>query len=266
VNHKLVFPTYRRRFLFVRDALERLRRGGPIGRMLNLGCGEGDLDAVLAAYAQALDCCDVNEADVEHARRINGDLRNVRYRVEDAARLPYPDGAFDVVVSTDVIEHVDDPQAMLNEVERVLASAGSLVLTCPSAAFPATYDPINALLRPTGRKVPLGAYAYGHSWLVRDRDMRDWLVARGFQVEPAVRLSRSLAGLVECYVPGIAQKVLKANAGNRRQKKTAVALRPSRGEPALVAWTDRLIAADERWFAFGDRSVGLGYVAHKREP
>jgi 2-polyprenyl-3-methyl-5-hydroxy-6-metoxy-1,4-benzoquinol methylase len=263
VNYKLLFPTYRRRYQFVREALACLAAEEPLHRMLNLGCGEGDLDAMLAGHAVELDSCDINEGDVAYAQQLNTDLRNVRYRVEDAARLSYPDHAFDAVVCTDVIEHVGDPQALLAEVARVLRPSGALVLTCPSEAFPFTYDPVNALLRPVGRHLPIGAYAYGHTWLVRERELEGWLMRHGLQVVRRERLSRSLAGLMECYVPGLVQRVLKANASNRAGGRRALALTPSRGEPALVRLIDAIIAADERWFPVGDGSVGLGYVARR---
>lgn len=263
MNHKLLFPTYRRRYQFVREALAATKAKGAIARMLNLGCGEGDLDAMLAQDASALDCCDINAGDVAYAERLNADLPGVRYQVEDAACLSYPDAVFDVVVCTDVIEHVEDPQALLAEAARVLRPSGTLILTCPSEAFPLTYDPVNALLRPTGHKLPVGAYAYGHTWLVRDRDLETWLQAHGFEILRSERLSRALTGLVECYVPGLVQKLLKANASNRADGRRAMALKPSRGEPALVPLTDWLNRVDERWFGLGDRSVGLGYVARR---
>jgi 2-polyprenyl-3-methyl-5-hydroxy-6-metoxy-1,4-benzoquinol methylase len=268
VNHKLLFPTYRRRHQFVREALDSLGREAPVERMLNLGAGEGDLDALLAGYAQALDACDANEGDVAYAKELNADLTNVRYRVEDGQCLSYGDATFDVVVCTEVIEHVADPHALLRETRRVLRPSGHLVLTCPSRAFPVTYDPINRALHALGRDdsaptLPIGAYGFGHSWLVDDGELERWLARYDFEVVRKRRLSRHLAGLVECYGPGLVQRVLKSNAGNREGGRRAVALTPSRGDPPLVAITDAIVALDESLFAFGDRSVGLGYLVRR---
>ena len=62
MSYKLLFPTYRTRFLFVREALEGL--GGSLPQMLNLGCGEGDIDRVLKRYCDALYACDINAGSI----------------------------------------------------------------------------------------------------------------------------------------------------------------------------------------------------------
>ncbi len=49
----------------------------------------------------------------------------------DSARLPFHDGTFDTVLSTQVLEHVPDPFAMVREAARVLKPGGYLVLTAP---------------------------------------------------------------------------------------------------------------------------------------
>ncbi|MGH9280547.1 MAG: class I SAM-dependent methyltransferase, partial [Acidimicrobiales bacterium] len=45
--------------------------------------------------------------------------------------LPFPDAAFDVVVALEVIEHLLDPDAFLDEIVRVLAPGGSVILSTP---------------------------------------------------------------------------------------------------------------------------------------
>jgi SAM-dependent methyltransferase len=50
----------------------------------------------------------------------------------DACRIPAEDGSFQLVLATDVIEHVDDDNAALKEFTRVLAPGGYLLLTVPA--------------------------------------------------------------------------------------------------------------------------------------
>lgn len=261
MNHKLWFPSYRTRYVFVSEILAA--QAEPVPRMLHLGSGEGDYDPLLSRYTDALHSCDINERDVAAARALNRDLDNVEYRVEDGQALSYPDEWFDTVVCLEVIEHVADPQALLGEIRRVLRPGGRLVLTCPSHHFPATYDPINRLLRRFGQTVPVGAYGYGHTWLVDHHDMLSWLRQHGLAVVEYRRLSRHLVGLVECYLPGLAQRLLKANADNRSGGDRAIALTPTLEEPPFLALTDWLIAADERLGANSRESIGLAYVAEK---
>jgi SAM-dependent methyltransferase len=55
----------------------------------------------------------------------------------DVCAIPFPDGHFDLVLATDVIEHVDDEAKALAEIRRVLAPGGRVLLTVP--AFPSLW-------------------------------------------------------------------------------------------------------------------------------
>ncbi len=262
-NFKLLFPTYRTRERFVHDVLESLGER-PLGRMLNIGSGEGDIDAMLAAYATELDSGDVNADDVEHARALNASVPNVRYSVLDGERLAFADGTFDVVACLEVIEHVSAPTELLREIARVLKPGGGAVLTCPSVRFPVSYDPLNAALGPTGKHLSLGAYGYGHSWLVDDRELERWLHVAGLRVARKTHLSGWLAGALECYWPGLLQRALKANAANTTARRSSSrSLRPATEPPPLLPLVDGLIALDRRVSSGSGRSVGLGYVLRK---
>jgi SAM-dependent methyltransferase len=57
--------------------------------------------------------------------------RLARYPEIDMTRLPFPDGAFDLVVHSDTLEHVRDPMAALAECARVLDAHGACVFTVP---------------------------------------------------------------------------------------------------------------------------------------
>ncbi len=263
MNFKLLLPTYRTRERFVRDVLGALGER-PLGRMLNVGAGEGDIDPTLASYATELESCDVNEDDVAHARALNEGVPNVRYSVQNGEALGFDDASFDVVTCLEVIEHVSQPTALLREIARVLRPGGTAILTCPSERFPVTYDPINAVISPTGKHLPLGAYGYGHSWLVNEAELEAWLDDVGLQVRNKSRLSGWLVGALECYWPGAMQRVLKANAGNTTAAASSSAgrpvLRPSTEEPPLLTVVDALIALDRAASGRSRRSVGLGYV------
>ena len=53
-------------------------------------------------------------------------------RKGDTCALPFADGSFDLVLATDVIEHVDDDDAAVREVSRVLARGGKALITVPA--------------------------------------------------------------------------------------------------------------------------------------
>jgi SAM-dependent methyltransferase len=99
-------------------------------RVLDLGCGTGDLTAELAAAGAVVVGVEVAEAALRRAHAHHPDL-DLRLAPIDGP-LPLADRSFDVVWSTEVIEHVADTGRWLSEVRRVLVRRGRLLLTTPS--------------------------------------------------------------------------------------------------------------------------------------
>jgi 2-polyprenyl-6-hydroxyphenyl methylase/3-demethylubiquinone-9 3-methyltransferase len=63
----------------------------------------------------------------------------------DACALPFPRGCFDLVVSTECIEHTPNPHLAVREMIRVTARGGHIVMTCPNAAWHWSVRLANAL-------------------------------------------------------------------------------------------------------------------------
>lgn len=167
---------------------------------------------MLAAYCRELIACDINPDDVAHAARLNAGVLNLRYEVNDALALSYPDAHFDLVVSSEVLEHVGDTARMLAEIGRVLKPGGLAILTFPSREFPFTYDPINRLAQRLGRDEYLirqGAYAFGHEYLIRSERFRREAQSAGLRILQWTPLSGYLIGLLEMYWTGWAQALFK---------------------------------------------------------
>jgi SAM-dependent methyltransferase len=112
----------RRRF-----ALAHVRPGD---RVLDLGCGAGELTAALAAAGADVVGVEVAEAALRRARGAHPTLRFALAPLDGP--LPLDDTGFDVVWSSEVIEHVADTARWLSEVRRVLVPGGRLLLTTPS--------------------------------------------------------------------------------------------------------------------------------------
>ena len=112
----------RRRF-----ALDNIAEGETV---LDLGCGAGDLAADLAAAGARVIAADVAQAALDRVARRHPQLE--RRLVAIDGPLPFADGAFEAVWSSEVIEHVADTGQWLSEVRRVLAPRGRLLITTPS--------------------------------------------------------------------------------------------------------------------------------------
>ena len=111
--------------------LEEARRameGIPVPSVLDVGCGTGMLSArLLGAFPSCrLTGVDLSPAMVERARaRLAG---RAEVREADAERLPFHDGAFDLVVCNDSFHHYPDPDRAAFQMWRVLRKGGALVL------------------------------------------------------------------------------------------------------------------------------------------
>jgi SAM-dependent methyltransferase len=94
-------------------------------RTLDLGCGEGRVARDLTAAGHTVTGVDVSPTMIRFAQEADpgGD-----YRVADAARLPFADGEFDLVVAFNSLMDIDDMPAAVREAARVLASDGHFCL------------------------------------------------------------------------------------------------------------------------------------------
>jgi len=96
-------------------------------RILDVGCGTGGMLKELAAFGLAIGLDRAPEALARCRRRSGAPL--VRGAAEG---LPFPAGSFDLVTALDLLEHLDDDEAGLREIARVLRPGGLAVLTVPA--------------------------------------------------------------------------------------------------------------------------------------
>lgn len=99
-------------------------------RMFDAGCGNGALLRTLAPLVRERAGCDASEAGIAIARRSNPDARIERLSVYDDLRAVYGAG-WDVVVSTEVIEHLYSPRVFVARARELLAPNGTLILSTP---------------------------------------------------------------------------------------------------------------------------------------
>jgi ubiquinone/menaquinone biosynthesis C-methylase UbiE len=114
----------------VRKIIELVRGELPCEAFLDAGCGDGRYLAALAAeLPERRAGCDISERILETAAaRVDADLRQANLEA-----LPFDDGEFDLVLCTQVIEHVLDADLAVAELARVLRPDGALVISTDNA-------------------------------------------------------------------------------------------------------------------------------------
>ena len=139
-------PTYAdeaaERYAFVRALLDGMTP--PPADVVELGAAPGDQSIGLARVGYRVTAVDLGIASDEWGKRPKGSMETalaeagVELVVWDLEQTPYPlaDESFDVVVLTEVLEHLREyPARSLAEARRLLRAGGVLVVTTPNAAY-----------------------------------------------------------------------------------------------------------------------------------
>jgi SAM-dependent methyltransferase len=101
--------------------------------VLDFGCGYGGKTVEYSRYGRS----SAGIEPFDHIVRIASEYArhrgrtNVQFRTCDQASIPFPDASFDVVLSHDVLEHVENPEVSLREIERVLRPSGKAYIVFP---------------------------------------------------------------------------------------------------------------------------------------
>src|SRR5262249_22326239 len=114
--------------------LDNIEKGiaGAGGRLLDLGCGDGERTMQFARAAQAASVTGVEVTD-EHAAEAHA--RGIEVvRADLSERLPMDDGSFDVVLSNQVIEHLADTDTFVAECKRLVRPGGLCVCSTENLA------------------------------------------------------------------------------------------------------------------------------------
>jgi ubiquinone/menaquinone biosynthesis C-methylase UbiE len=116
-----------------RPRYEFLAKQTTVGtNVLNIGVGHGGLEAILVAKGITVSCLDPSEAAINKIREKFA--LGERAKVGFSQNLPFADNQFDVVVMSEVLEHLTDEviQATLIEIKRVLKTEGRFIGSVPA--------------------------------------------------------------------------------------------------------------------------------------
>lgn len=106
---------------------DELKPAKPGARVLDVGCGVGQVVARLNEAGFEAHGVDVSRPNIERAQK-----HCTRCQLYDGRKLPFPDNYFASAGALNVLEHVDEPEAFIREVVRVVEPGGKVVLSSPN--------------------------------------------------------------------------------------------------------------------------------------
>jgi 2-polyprenyl-3-methyl-5-hydroxy-6-metoxy-1,4-benzoquinol methylase len=115
---------------YVGPVLESWLQQAKPGRVLDLGCGNGALTARLAKFATQMVGTDHSDTGVQIARQHFPSIQFFRSDVGEVLPVSHH-GAYDMVLATEVIEHLFKPRAVFERAREALRPGGALIITTP---------------------------------------------------------------------------------------------------------------------------------------
>lgn len=171
----------------------KLARSLSVRRVLDLGCGDGELSVELAKATRAtVVCADISSVAVEACRERGLEAHQVQL---GNSPLPFADATFDLIHMEEVIEHVVRPDRSMDEIRRVLELGGHLILSTPNLAclpnrvlVPLGFQPLFSEVsedRNLGRGLAIlgqGGQPVGHLRVFTKRALMEFMRLSGFEV------------------------------------------------------------------------------------
>lgn len=237
---KHLAPTYYAR---TRNALELIPKKGKI---LDLGCGDG-------AYTREI----VNNnlivgSDFDFDILPKEKYGNSFFINANAEVLPFKDKSFDSVICVDVIEHVKNDLKVFKEISRVLKKDGYLVMSTPNSNFPFLYDPINFILKPFKKHLPIGIWGFGHKRVYSFNRFKELLEMHNLKILESRFSTHEFMGLIENY----GSDIMRSLTDKKKSKK-------SNFVKILLPFIDLGYKIEKRCFKKSKKSVGMMVLAKK---
>ena len=136
-------PAFAQRAEFIFKILEKEKPK----RVLDAGCGRGFYPNAVSLYSfpREIVGIDINSEYLKQAKDQISDKR-VKLLKKSIYSTDFPDNYFDLVICSEVLEHLTNEKKALGEISRILKKNGTLLITVPGYNFPFLWDPINWIL------------------------------------------------------------------------------------------------------------------------
>ena len=103
-------------------------------KILDYGCGWGYISKYLSTQAHNVTGIDINQNEIDICKLVWGNRDNLSFQKKQINE--FKDNSFDIVISSQVVEHVHNVGNYLNEINRVLCDGGELIISLPNILTP----------------------------------------------------------------------------------------------------------------------------------
>ncbi|MDE2439297.1 MAG: methyltransferase domain-containing protein, partial [Patescibacteria group bacterium] len=100
---------------------------------LDAGAGRGPYCMLASPLFKNVTCWEYNENELAHARKACARFSNISYARVDLRNTPAYDGSFDVIVCSEVLEHIPEREQAVRELRRLLRPGGTLLVSMPNS-------------------------------------------------------------------------------------------------------------------------------------
>lgn len=115
------------------EVLKETKNFKTLSNVLDVGCASGwFVSEISKRYPEAnYYGIDIYDKGIKYANKM---YPHIKFSLADAHQIPYKNNLFDLVICTEVLEHVDDPKAVLLEIKRVLKKGGKAIIELDSGS------------------------------------------------------------------------------------------------------------------------------------
>jgi 2-polyprenyl-3-methyl-5-hydroxy-6-metoxy-1,4-benzoquinol methylase len=157
-NSNYVRYTHRLRIDQIGKLIIRFQHRGPARpKALDAGCGYGVYSIMLAEAGYDVFAIDINQEELKKASEWaheRGLQNRIMFQLGDIQKLEHDDAKFDLIVCSDVLEHLDNPIVGARELYRILKSGGRAIISMPNMA--SLFGALQSIYRKSGLRSFLG--------------------------------------------------------------------------------------------------------------
>ena len=222
----------RRDWIF--DALRRVTNQGRSDRALEVGPGSGIYLPVLAGLYRSVTASDVEESYLTNAGRLIATCPNIHPVIDNITRTKLPKAGFDLILCTEVVEHIADSTSAISEMHHLLRDGGTLLLSTPQRWSPLE---LTAKIAFAPGIIDLVRWVYkesiletGHINLMSEKQVTRQLEQAGFHID-----ERFKSGM---YLPLIAEFMGSTGLGLEQWLESRIC----NGPMDWLLWTQYYIA------------------------